>query len=76
LGRAGYAVVVTPLDRLRAEASACTRCDLYRDATQTVFGEGPAVHPSAVPRTRPPERDGAFVELAADLRVAAEHLAS
>jgi len=25
---------------LRAEAAACTRCDLYRHATQTVFGEG------------------------------------
>ena len=23
------------------EAAACTRCDLYRDATQVVFGEGP-----------------------------------
>jgi DNA polymerase len=30
------------LSRLRAEAADCTRCDLYRDATQTVFGEGPA----------------------------------
>jgi DNA polymerase len=29
------------LSRLRADASECTRCDLYRDATQTVFGEGP-----------------------------------
>jgi uracil-DNA glycosylase family protein len=27
--------------RLRAEAAECTRCDLYREATQTVFGEGP-----------------------------------
>jgi DNA polymerase len=26
---------------LRAEASHCTRCDLHRCATQTVFGEGP-----------------------------------
>ena len=26
---------------LRSEAAACTRCDLYRCATQTVFGEGP-----------------------------------
>jgi uracil-DNA glycosylase family protein len=25
----------------REEASGCTACDLYRDATQTVFGEGP-----------------------------------
>ena len=28
-------------DALRAEAAACTRCDLYKCATQTVFGEGP-----------------------------------
>jgi uracil-DNA glycosylase family protein len=27
--------------RLRAAASRCTGCDLYRRATQTVFGEGP-----------------------------------
>jgi DNA polymerase len=26
---------------LREEAAHCTRCDLYRHATQTVFGEGP-----------------------------------
>ena len=28
------------LDGLRAAAAGCTACDLYRDATQTVFGEG------------------------------------
>jgi DNA polymerase len=27
---------------LAAEAADCTRCPLYRNATQTVFGEGPA----------------------------------
>ena len=26
---------------LRDDAASCTRCDLYRRATQTVFGEGP-----------------------------------
>jgi len=31
-----------PLSTLRKEAAACTRCDLFRHATQTVFGEGPA----------------------------------
>ncbi|WP_448585366.1 UdgX family uracil-DNA binding protein [Thermaurantiacus sp.] len=31
-----------PLDRLRAEAAACTRCGLHAAASQTVFGEGPA----------------------------------
>jgi uracil-DNA glycosylase len=41
--------VVTPahipsgadLDQLVAAARDCTACELYRDATQTVFGEGP-----------------------------------
>ncbi|MGN6277661.1 MAG: UdgX family uracil-DNA binding protein [Sphingomonas sp.] len=28
-------------EALREEAAGCTRCPLYRDATQTVFGEGP-----------------------------------
>ncbi len=30
---------------LRREAMGCTRCPLYRDATQTVFGEGPVDAP-------------------------------
>lgn len=30
------------LAALRAAAAACKGCDLYRNATQTVFGEGPA----------------------------------
>ncbi|GAA1258471.1 UdgX family uracil-DNA binding protein [Pseudonocardia aurantiaca] len=29
------------LDALRRAAACCTNCDLYREATQTVFGEGP-----------------------------------
>jgi uracil-DNA glycosylase family protein len=33
--------VGTSLDELAAEAAGCTRCDLYRNATQTVFGDGP-----------------------------------
>src|SRR5262245_25446701 len=33
---------VTSLDELRAMAADCKACDLYRDATQTVFGTGPA----------------------------------
>jgi uracil-DNA glycosylase len=31
----------TTLPALRAAAADCQGCDLYRDATQTVFGEGP-----------------------------------
>jgi uracil-DNA glycosylase family protein len=34
------------------------------------------VHPSAILRTKPPERDVAFDELVSDLRVAADHLGS
>ena len=30
------------LAELRAEAAGCRRCPLFRNATQTVFGEGPA----------------------------------
>lgn len=30
------------LAKLRKDASACRNCDLYKDATQTVFGEGSA----------------------------------
>lgn len=30
------------LEELRSQARTCTRCPLYRNATQTVFGEGPA----------------------------------
>jgi uracil-DNA glycosylase family protein len=32
---------VPDLDALREEAAGCTACELHRDATQTVFGEGP-----------------------------------
>ncbi|MGZ5912629.1 MAG: UdgX family uracil-DNA binding protein [Reyranella sp.] len=31
----------TELKRVAREAASCTRCPLYRHATQTVFGEGP-----------------------------------
>jgi DNA polymerase len=33
--------VTAAWEALREEAAHCTRCDLYRHATQTVFGEGP-----------------------------------
>jgi uracil-DNA glycosylase len=33
--------VASSLAALRKQAASCTRCDLYRHATQTVFGEGP-----------------------------------
>lgn len=31
----------TALDRLRRDAAACTNCELYQQASQTVFGQGP-----------------------------------
>jgi DNA polymerase len=34
------APTATSIAALRAEAANCTRCPLYRNATQTVFGEG------------------------------------
>jgi DNA polymerase len=36
---------VTSIKALREEAAKCTACDLYKHATQTVFGEGPAHTP-------------------------------
>jgi uracil-DNA glycosylase family protein len=30
------------ISRLRTEAASCRACDLWREATQTVFGEGPS----------------------------------
>jgi uracil-DNA glycosylase len=38
----GYARPMASLPELAAEAATCTRCDLYRHASRTVFGEGPA----------------------------------
>jgi uracil-DNA glycosylase len=34
--------IPSKLARVAREAATCTRCPLYRNATQTVFGEGPA----------------------------------
>jgi uracil-DNA glycosylase len=33
---------MTSLSELAAQAASCRRCDLYRQASRTVFGEGPA----------------------------------
>ena len=35
-------VSMLSLARVRDEATACRRCPLWENATQTVFGEGPA----------------------------------
>jgi len=39
------------------EASSCTRCDLYRNATQTVFGEGPVPAPLMLVGEQPGDRE-------------------
>ena len=38
----GYGTHVTTLAHVRHEAGGCRRCGVWRDATQVVFGEGPA----------------------------------
>ncbi len=48
---------VTSLRQVRAEAAECTRCDLYRDATQTVFGEGPVPAPLVLIGEQPGDRE-------------------
>jgi DNA polymerase len=40
--RPSYVSATTDLEKLREAARACQGCHLYRDATQTVFGSGPA----------------------------------
>ncbi|MGI5219498.1 UdgX family uracil-DNA binding protein [Nocardia sp. CA-290969] len=42
VGAAQFVPAEADLDTVRAAAAGCRGCDLYRDATQTVFGEGPA----------------------------------
>jgi uracil-DNA glycosylase len=42
MGAERYVPPDADLGELRAAAGSCKGCDLYRDATQTVFGAGPA----------------------------------
>ena len=70
------------LTAAREDAAHRTRCPLYRDATQTVFGEGPAharvmftVHPSfllRLPDAVSKERE--YEKFIADLKLVAKHL--
>src|ERR1700746_1864137 len=41
LGTAGQIPNEPTVEELREAAAECTACPLYRNATQTVFGEGP-----------------------------------
>lgn len=45
------------LDRLRVDAAGCTRCDLYKVGTQTVFGEGAAPSPLMLIGEQPGDRE-------------------
>ena len=42
MGAEEYVPAKAGLDELRTAAAGCRGCDLYRDATRTVFGAGPA----------------------------------
>jgi uracil-DNA glycosylase family protein len=45
------------LDALRRDARDCTRCQLYRCATQTVFGEGPVDAPLMLVGEQPGDQE-------------------
>lgn len=45
------------LARLRAEAADCRACHLWKDATQTVFGEGPAHAPIMLVGEQPGDKE-------------------
>lgn len=45
------------LNDLRGDACACRRCDLYRDATHLVFGEGPATADVVLVGEQPGDRE-------------------
>jgi DNA polymerase len=45
------------LDALRVRAQGCTACDLYRHATQTVFGEGPEHAPLMLMGEQPGDQE-------------------
>jgi uracil-DNA glycosylase len=75
----------SPLPALRAAAMTCHACPLWRNATQTVFGEGPlhapppnvpsimaTFHPASILRARDEEtRQTETLRFIADLRAAA-----
>ena len=51
------AISHTSLARLRAEAADCRACHLWKDATQTVFGEGPAHAPVMLVGEQPGDKE-------------------
>ena len=53
------------LTRLREAAAGCRGCELWQDATQTVFGEGPADAPLLLVGEQPGDEDVADITGAA-----------
>jgi DNA polymerase len=47
----------TELKRLREQAASCRACPLWKDATQTVFGEGPAPAPIMLVGEQPGDKE-------------------
>jgi len=54
---APFVPAVKTLSMLRTAAAGCQGCELYRSATQTVFGEGPAVTPMMLIGETPGDRE-------------------
>jgi hypothetical protein len=68
---------ITSLNQLSAAEAGCTRCPLYRDATQAVPGEGPSRAPSALLRIEDEnDRHAAYRSFVADLKKAAAEVAA
>src|SRR5512144_3197211 len=49
--------MIHDLDELAARAHGCRNCDLYKRATQVVFGEGPAPAPVMLVGEQPGDRE-------------------
>ena len=57
MGTRGGVTDLADLADLRTAAATCTRCDLYRDATQTVFGVGDAAARMVLIGEQPGDRE-------------------
>lgn len=57
LAHTGPAPIAGSLDEVRAQASACTRCPIHCNATQTVFGAGPVNAPVMFVGEQPGDRE-------------------
>jgi uracil-DNA glycosylase len=55
--REQHETMATKLERLRAEAASCRACPLWKPATQTVFGQGPASARAMIVGETPGDRE-------------------